>query len=1715
MRLTNNNCLRCRSCEKKFYTKRGYILTLHFIHLMAGLDDTSFLEVRDGPDSSSRLLKTIPINNFTRPESIVTTGNNMFITFNAKKKVKTELFLEITAGLQKAVDLNVTDSLVSDNNGRGVWVEKMRSNLHIHQSRVYRNNHVAGVHVDRGAGNVNITHSDISFNYADGVNITYGGGCQNISWSTLQDNVGKGLALWVNETTINSPVREEFVIAYSNISLNYDIGVLVGNFCGPSIVNVSGNYFDYGRYIGLEILSCWRDSKLDGVRDGNMMLQVGHNHFRYNQRMAMKMTPIARAVGKIEHNDFLNNLDGCIYTYNVDDYKLEIQKVDILLQENRFYNNEGTFVLHLGLSHYDFLKGQRLKMTYNWVRDNLIREPWEGLNPRSGVAAPVVISSDNVQLVRNILQNPQSRYELGSQLIEPNTKLDCKLNWLGDKDEQTVWERVFDRDDRYNLAKIEYLPYLLSNNINTELVLEKPLFEHLFINRETKEVGGDIAGIEELRETGVYTVTRDINVLPNGRLKITPGVVLKFLPSVGMMVSGELIAEGDNQGGQPLLTLQEMERDENMTETVGVRLVGGKTEREGRLQVEIDGEWGTVCDFGWTLESAAIACQQMGFVLNTEDWKLQPSEMPEEGSQEPILMSYVRCDETETDVRTCKKAEREDDLLRSCSHQFDVGLRCYDVSWSGLRLGMTAKRSKLYDVKVEKAGLFDYRTNVFVPGIQADFSHHVFENIEVMDNDHDGIGIMYSDIFFPDHVNFLKNSVVSGNKRHGVSFRQLGLRIQDSEIRDNQRAGIYHDPKLTKLEQRELSEWMSLIDQQKPGTIIRIPNADQGTTAGNPIIIKEKESKLLITSAEDQANTQRTYYIRAERDEFVIGMQLINPFHNRTTELLHIYDFTSIVDNAEIKVLEVSRDIASFPSVSSSYAITLSFDSGSTPLGNMMMLLTPINCADLPGNCESSSWIINPLDRNKIYDGPIPRLTVENSRIAFNRQGFMSLHYNRYLGHDSQVYLRKANESVEIFHSEIVSNKEAMFIFTPFRELNQFNISEIRYMINNTVFANNEGGIYQYSKDLRDSNNIFHWVLRENTFKNNRGGGLDVSLPYVLQYNENFTHTVHVDSNNFQNNRDFGISVGGHFSRVYFVNNTLLENDCSEGLLRLSGMEKETWIFANNMQLNDGIFMVELDMDSQSEIMGYVPAYFTRNIVQRNKHSHARLGLDSYHPASYTIAVRGVQKFNITENLFKNTELDYELLAGVRTARIGNMLNAERNYWGSDQLRVIRDRLFDFDDWNSYSVTHFMPFYLENDFDSSLSSSYERLPDIDLDNLGGRLYESIRLIDRKRPYIIRRDLTVMPDVTLTIEPGVQLEFYPSVGILVLGTLNARGSRDSNIVMRPARMDIAEYRLGRRRRQASFNPRHSSDFDVRLCQANENGTICPPGANEGYVEIFNRTTMQWVPVCDHRFTERNAEVVCRELGFSDLNVYMDFGQRIEYNENSLTRIIYWPEPFQCTGKENKLSHCSIRMNGQIYNDDPYGRKYACNWESKSFAFVQCGDRNLQEGEYWGGIRFSVKNFEQELYHDHLHDAVTHSTIQKRESVIQYVQVIGAGILHDERSPAVQSVMRSPLVSSVNISHCAYDGINIISPPKMVNLLYNKIENNLGVGVSSAVLTGEIREAELSAFIPLKEVPIPYHTFGMIDMCDPHKEIIIEEKILLYYKYDNNPGSSVGL
>ena len=44
-----------------------------------------------------------------------------------------------------------------------------------------------------------------------------------------------------------------------------------------------------------------------------------------------------------------------------------------------------------------------------------------------------------------------------------------------------------------------------------------------------------------------------------------------------------------------------------------VRLVGGDSSIEGRVEVQYGGVWGTVCDDEWSQESAEVVCRMLGF----------------------------------------------------------------------------------------------------------------------------------------------------------------------------------------------------------------------------------------------------------------------------------------------------------------------------------------------------------------------------------------------------------------------------------------------------------------------------------------------------------------------------------------------------------------------------------------------------------------------------------------------------------------------------------------------------------------------------------------------------------------------------------------------------------------------------------------------------------------------------------------------------------------------------------------------------------------------------------------------------------------------------------------------------------------------------------------------------------------------------------------------
>lgn len=45
-----------------------------------------------------------------------------------------------------------------------------------------------------------------------------------------------------------------------------------------------------------------------------------------------------------------------------------------------------------------------------------------------------------------------------------------------------------------------------------------------------------------------------------------------------------------------------------------VRLVGGDSSNEGRVEVCVNEAWGTVCDHSWNSEDANVVCGQLGFL---------------------------------------------------------------------------------------------------------------------------------------------------------------------------------------------------------------------------------------------------------------------------------------------------------------------------------------------------------------------------------------------------------------------------------------------------------------------------------------------------------------------------------------------------------------------------------------------------------------------------------------------------------------------------------------------------------------------------------------------------------------------------------------------------------------------------------------------------------------------------------------------------------------------------------------------------------------------------------------------------------------------------------------------------------------------------------------------------------------------------------------------
>merc|ERR1712142_1173651 len=91
----------------------------------------------------------------------------------------------------------------------------------------------------------------------------------------------------------------------------------------------------------------------------------------------------------------------------------------------------------------------------------------------------------------------------------------------------------------------------------------------------------------------------------------------------------------------------------------------------GRVEIYLNGEWGTVCDDAWGIEDARVVCRQLGF----SDAISAPGSAFFGEGEGLTQMDDVGCSGSEETLTSCSFT---DSTNENCGHSEDAGVVCLD-----------------------------------------------------------------------------------------------------------------------------------------------------------------------------------------------------------------------------------------------------------------------------------------------------------------------------------------------------------------------------------------------------------------------------------------------------------------------------------------------------------------------------------------------------------------------------------------------------------------------------------------------------------------------------------------------------------------------------------------------------------------------------------------------------------------------------------------------------------------------------------------------------------------------------------------------------------------------------------------------------------------------------------------------------------------------------
>ena len=1136
----------------------------------------------------------------------------------------------------------------------------------------------------------------------------------------------------------------------------------------------------------------------------------------------------------------------------------------------------------------------------------------------------------------------------------------------------------------------------------------------MYGDSETKIGGAYLAHHTLKRDVSPYVATSDITVRQGATLTIEPGVTINFQARVRLHVRGTLFAKG-SLNNQILMF-------HNMTEGVdstSIRLVGGQSSKEGRVEVFNGHNWGTVCDDYWNTDNARVVCRHLGFGEPVEASTRRFGQ-----GTGIIALANVDCRGVENSLFDCHGGSSWN--KNNCQHSEDVGVVCGTVGvgyWGGIVFydddateTITSNsrkyhsKSVLENIKMVNAGKTINNApstpDLLVPAITMTKASPSITNVSIVDISH--IGIQINSVHGDVHMSGL---TVANSSNNGISG-SLAWQFRCDDCH-------FHNVGATAIDITSIPLIL------KPSSNAPTHQGDSSTTTSYFIDDRGAYLTFSVSSHNDYTSSistmsgyglaitfQRFSGYRAtlriineitkrrvlsRRVSGTIPENVMVPYHKAIFFLDKWYTSSSSDIKVFVSRYPIGKSLLTCYNYTFYYKHTLCLGSRGENVNN----------CNITGLVRTSSGIrlFGSAGVRRIINSVITGVTGTAIEMSGSANQMMILSTN------VQCHTSSWQTGIRINTDLHMLEVTELHVTKCYKGLdtNLYGYSNV-YIANSTFTQNSYRGAYVYSRNYYYSHlpqtlqQTSQLQVSHCTFS----GTTDTALYVYVYVSDSNSNSVHVDitDNTFQQNLQallFTCTYRDGYANI--ARNNFMNNNgkCCSGAMDIndnyyysSSIHAPVIVENNVFTYNSGEYVVRLNTrasfhSSHQHVDSLL--IFRDNELTNNSLSFLPTGYAKSTPNA-VIVLTGTGYMSVYNNILDNQNASTELAVQVEGYSSLDTINVTLNWWGTTNEENIVEKIFDFDDRNHLLVAQYFPFLLSPSISHVASSSHPRSYPPFLNNnreVGGQLDTDFTLTASGGPYTVTRDVTVLANATLTVEAGAVLTILPYVGILIEGRILSKGTPDNPVTFTHIVNDA----------------KNKSNSDTQLLVRFSEPVIYSSSVS-GIIEL--QLNGLWYPLCynlrsiDYLSFDSIALLTCQQL--TDWNKYGNqffWWWRAEWFPALGDPIV---RDFWCPKNATSFNNCTFNTSSyaphskclQVLQVECHCYHSSCYQQSSRFTQTN-----------WAGIRFAPTSTVSNYPFNH----------KTPRSVLNHTKIIRAGNRYDKTVPSVQSIFRPPQTNGLTI------------------------------------------------------------------------------------------------